>query len=123
MFSLNDVLLHPAYVKYVLNTPEEDIKRMRAIVSVHNQLQRVTNLVIRVGLTVKIPSIDGHYKECVWSDTDCKSGPDRCVCSCVSGDCYDILQLLDRLQKEDENKTTTTNVENKKYGFYGKLQE
>lgn len=113
MFSLNDVLLHPAYVKYVLNTSEEDIKRMCAIVSVHNQLQQVTNLVIRAGLTVKIPSIDGHYKECIWSDPDCKSGPDTCVCSCVAGDCYDIIQLLNSLWKEDENKTTITNTENK----------
>lgn len=123
MLSTKDVKLHPAYAKYVLNTTDEDIECMRAVVSVHDQWQQVNNLVRREGLTVRIPSIYNHYKECIWSDPGCKSGPDTCMCSCVSGSCYNIIQLLNRLWKEDENKTTTTNVEDKKYGFYGKLQE
>lgn len=115
MTSLNDVILHPAYVKHVLN---KDIERMRVIVSIHDRWQQVTNRVRREKLTVRIPASGfQHYKECVWADPDCKTGPDTCVCSYVAGTCFDIIQLLNSLQ--NENKTATANSENKKYGFYG----
>lgn len=30
--------------------------------------------------SLNIPKQNGHYIDCVWSNTDCKCGPDTCVC-------------------------------------------
>lgn len=45
MMSTKDLIVHPAYAKNVLNTLEEDIERMGAVVSVQDLWQEVTNRV------------------------------------------------------------------------------
>ena len=131
-YTVQDIALHPAYEKYILNTTKEDAERMRKIVSLHEYWRRITKLVTGSELSVRVPSstIGGfdHYKECEWSDPDCRAGPDTCVCSAVSSECYDIIRLLNRLRLEDEGEnegsnTTGTKTENKKYELFGRLHK
>lgn len=115
--TLKDVVLHPAFEHYILNTSAEEVDRMRYIVSVHDNWRRVTDYVTRQRLTVKVRGSDGfeHYKECVWSDPNCKSGPDTCDCSYVSGECYDIVRLMNKLV-ENEDSASEAKTENKGRG-------
>lgn len=86
------VVSHPAYKRY----DKSEIERMRIIVDVYDSFQRVNERVSKFGLSERANGFD-HYKECVWADPLCKSGPDTCVCSLVSGECYTIVQSLNKL--------------------------
>ena len=104
--TVNDVVSHPVYKKYILNTTNEDVERMRTFVSLHEHWPRVMKRMTSSELSVRIPSstINGldHYKECAWSDPDCQEGSGTCVCSTVSSECYDITQRLNRLWSNEE---------------------
>lgn len=56
-----------------------------------------------------------HCKECVSSDPYCKSGPNICVCSHLSGESYAIFGLLDKVK--DEDSITSTETGGKRYGL------
>lgn len=107
MSTLKDVISHPLYKQYAL-TPTVDVDRMRNVVTLHDHNQRLTDLVKRYKLTEIVRG--GHYKECVWSNPDCKCGPDTCICSHVSFECYHIIRILDILK--NEGGTTTVEITN-----------
>lgn len=52
------------YKQCVHKMPKENVERMRYTVSVHNSLQRVTNHIIKFGLS---KNVNKHYKQCVWT--------------------------------------------------------
>ena len=54
--TVNDVISHPAYKKYILNTTNEDVERMRTFVSLHEHWRRVTKHVTSSKLNVRAPS-------------------------------------------------------------------
>ena len=121
MYSVKDVVSHPGYDVYVVNTSENEIERMRRILTVHEYWQRVTNRVTRFRLSEIVPSGTGfdHYKECVWSDPNCETGPDTCVCSYISVDCTNIVRLLNRLWTEqNENIATSAQTKSKGRGLF-----
>ena len=107
VYSVKDIVSHPGYDEYIVNMTANDVERMRRILTVYDYWQRVTNRVTRFRLDEIVPTGTGfdHYKECVWSDPNCETGPDTCVCSYISTDCYDIVRLLNRLcvERQHEN--------------------
>ena len=102
---------------------------LRNIICVYDKWQRVRNYMTRFKLTTRVPTADdcfAHYKECVWLDPNCKAGPDTCVCSYISGECYNLIQLLDRVLKEEEaeyeSRITEGSIENKQHELYERLR-
>lgn len=118
--TVKDVVLHPSYKKYFLDITTEEIERMRNIVEVYDNWQRLTECITRHGLTQRL-CINDHYKECIWSDPNCKSGPDTCVCDYLSGVCYDIIRLLNKLK--DEDCATTAEIDNKRRGLFETIRK
>ena len=113
-----DVVSHPAYKRYIQDTSIAEIERMRHIVFAYDAFRRVNERVTKFRLSERVPA-DGfdHYRECVWSDPLCTAGPDTCVCSLLSGECYTIIRVLDTLlERTDEDCTATTNTTDKSHG-------
>lgn len=106
--TLEYVLSHPAYKRYVLPLTKAEIRRMQAIVNLVELCDRVKYLYKRYNLTVQVPADDNpkvkHYKECVWAKPDCKEGPDTCVCTSISFSCYQIMDGLKLLSVEDSGE-------------------
>lgn len=119
--TLSDVVSHPAYKLYIQDTSITEIERMRHIVFAYDAFSRINERVKKFRLSERVPAVavDGfdHYKECVWSDPLCTSGPDTCVCSLLSGECYTVIRMLDTLlERTDEDCTATTNASDKSHG-------
>lgn len=104
--TLTDVVSHPAYERYMVNVSAKVIDRMRKILQIHDEYEKIKDRVIRYGLTVRTPSTEtnrgNHFKECVWSNPTTEEGPDTCVCFSISHSCYNIIQLLNALLEEEE---------------------
>ena len=64
--------------------------------------------------------IRDSYKECVWSDPNCETGPDTCVCSYISTDCSDIVRLFNRLciERQHENIATSAQIKIKDVDYW-----
>lgn len=116
--TLKEIVSHPAYEQYIVNV---DVERIRLIVTLHDLMQSVTDKVTRFGLSKRVPADGGfeHYKECIWSNVHCQSGPDTCICCYVSVECDNILQLLDKLYNEDCRSSGKDKC--KQCGFYETL--
>ena len=58
---LKDVILHPAYNKYILNTTVEYIDHLRNIICVYDKWQRVRNYMTRFKLTTRVSTADDCF--------------------------------------------------------------
>lgn len=109
--TLQDVLSHPAYKRYVLSKSCAEIQRMPDILLFIDLCDVVKSLVKRHGLTEQVSGDHNpryprfkHYKEYAWSKPGCPDGPHICVCSNVSFHCYRIIDILKTLTADEEEE-------------------
>ena len=100
-FTLQDVLSHPAYTRFVMSKTRAEIESMRDILVILLKCGKVLHLYKSHRLKEITPerrASEGnftHFLECVWADDSTVDGPDTCVCNNVSTQCQDIIKFLD----------------------------
>lgn len=109
-FTIKDVLSHPTIKRLVFTKNKIEIERMRNILLVlllYDKLQSIYKKYKLSELAMKNGQQNDfiHFKECSRDE-----GSDACICCYVQNDCVKILNILDKLNLDDESEQKCNNL-------------
>ena len=100
--TLQDVLSHPMFERFIMNKTKAEIEFMRDTLLVLIKCRNVLEFYNSDGLKEITPERRGqsggaftHFLECPWAHESTVDGPDTCVCCYMSTHCGDIIKFLD----------------------------